>query len=67
MLWKKFNDQLAFILIVLFILTWFADAALRYLLKVGLSEAVMGATVSLITLVVQYYFRRKEPDNGVTK
>jgi len=56
-LWKNWNDQLS--LIVLFII-----AALWVLGGIGivkLPSEVTGATIVVLTLITQFYFRRKEP------
>jgi hypothetical protein len=46
-----------------------ADPFLRFYFKFGLPESVLGATVVIVTLVAQFYFRRREPDkeNGGVK
>lgn len=69
MLWKRFNDQIALIVLILFIGVWIADVVMRCMIKVGFAEGVMGATISLVTLIVQYYFRQKPPEekNGGAK
>ena len=59
MLWKRFNDQFAVVLILMFVLLWAGDIVLRVFDKPGLDTGVMGATIALFTLVVQFYFRRK--------
>jgi len=70
MLWKKFNDQVALFVLCLFILVWISDVVMRGLGFAGFAEGVMGATISLVTLIVQYYFRQRppeEPPNGGAK
>lgn len=66
---KTFNDTLAIVVIFLFVLLWIGDAILRsvYPNFVGFGEGIMGATISLVTLIVQYYFRRKEPQDEPPK
>lgn len=68
MIWKRFSDQLAVLFIVLFVGLWVADPFLKFYFKFGLPESVLGATVVIVTLVAQFYFRRKEPtENGGTQ
>lgn len=67
MLWKKFNDQVALVLLFLFVGVWVTDVILKNICtaKTGFSGEVMSATIVLVTLVVQYYFRTQPPkDNG---
>jgi hypothetical protein len=65
MIWKKFNDQIALLLIILVFLLWGLEPFVKNYYGYGFSESVMGATVVIATLVSQYYFRRKEPnENG---
>lgn len=64
MIWKKFNDQIALILIVFIVGLWIVDPMIKGYWGSGLPESVIGATVVIITLIAQFYFRRKEPDEG---
>ena len=67
MLWKKFNDQLAVLFIILIVLVWIADMLSRVYLKVGIGEAIIGATIVIFTLIAQHYFRRREPEKEEQK
>lgn len=53
--WKKFNDRLALLLIIVIPLLWVTMA------WTGLPETVVGATILAWGLVVQYYFRKGPP------
>ncbi len=60
---KNTNDLLAVWLITLIIGLWVLQGR-------GIISAmpeVSGATIATFTLVVQYYFRKSPPSNGVTK
>lgn len=53
---QNFNDFLALILIILIVTLWIVQGCF----KVNLREDVNGALVVIFTLVVQYYYRKKE-------
>ena len=53
--WKKFSDRLALILVLLIPALW---AGNRWLQMPG---EIVGATIMSWGLVVQFYFRKKEP------
>ena len=61
--WRKFADRLALILIVMIPGLW---ASNRWLQMPG---EIIGATIMAWGLVVQFYFRKKEPTdtNGGNK
>ena len=61
--WKKFADRLAFMLLLLIPGLW---AGNRWLQMPG---EIIGATIMAWGLVVQFYFRKKEPQgtNGENK
>jgi hypothetical protein len=55
--WKTFNDRLALILLLLVIPgLWVAQG----LNKIELPETVVGALIVTWTLIVQFYWRKKE-------
>ena len=56
---KTFNDTLALVVLVLYVGLWVADA----LTKVDVPDIVTGATITHLTMVVTFYFR-KQPPNG---
>ena len=56
---KTFNDTLALVLLVLYVGLWVADA----MNKVDVPDIVTGATITHLTMVVTFYFR-KQPPNG---
>ncbi len=58
--WKTWNDRLSLVLIVLIVAVWIGDC----FLPVRLSEAVIGATIVVFTLVAQFYFRKKEDETN---
>ena len=53
--WDKFKDRLGLLLIVGVPLLWVSSNWL------ALPGEVIGATIGGWTLVIQYYFRKKEP------
>ena len=53
--WKTFTDRMALILIILIPAMWVAQKWLN------LPETVLGATIMGWTLILQFYFRKKEP------
>ncbi len=57
--WKKFNDRLAIVFLLLIVGLWVGNKWL------GMSGEIIGATISVFTMVAQYYFRKKE--NGEVK
>ena len=63
MKWKTWNDQISLALIVGLPAMWAATAVFN----VPLQEAVMGATIAMWSLVVQYYFRRSPPEPNEPK
>jgi hypothetical protein len=54
----NFNDFLAVILIVGIIILWIAQACT----KLALPAEVTGALIVTWTLIVQYYFRKKQEE-----
>ena len=54
--WKTWNDRLSLLLIVGLPVMWGAN---RWL---ALDAVILGATISVWTLVAQYYFRQRPPD-----
>jgi len=64
MIWKRFNDQIGLIFVFLIVGLWVTEPMIKSYWGVGLPESVTGATVVIITLIAQYYFRRKDPENG---
>ena len=53
----KFNDLLALVLVVLIIGLWVAQG----LGVVNLLGEIIGASIAVITLIAQYYFRKAPP------
>lgn len=65
MIWKNFNDQIGLIFVIFIFVLWVLHPIISQYYGVGLPESVLGATVVIITLIAQFYFRRKEPnENG---
>jgi len=63
--WKVWNDQIGLIFVILIFGLWICEPIISQYYGKGLPESVLGATVVIITLIAQYYFRRKEPgENG---
>ena len=56
--WKTWNDRLSLLLIVGIPVMW---ACNRWL---TLEAVIIGATISVWTLVAQYYFRQRPPDQA---
>ena len=54
--WKQFADRLAFLLMFLIPGLWVVN---HWLVLPG---EVIGATIVAWTLVIQFYFRKKDPD-----
>ncbi len=61
MLWKKFNDQMAVILMGTILLLWMADPFFAAIYKIQIDRAIIGATIVAFTLIVQFYFRKDKP------
>jgi putative effector of murein hydrolase LrgA (UPF0299 family) len=54
--------------VVFIFVLWILHPIISQYYGVGLPESVLGATVVIITLIAQFYFRRKEPnENGGIK
>ena len=47
---QKFNDSFALVVVLIIFAMWYVA---------GYSETLMAATLPLVTLVIQYYFRKK--------
>jgi len=56
---QSFNDFLCLILILLIVMLWILSGSG----KLELSAEVIGALIVTWTLLVQYYFRKKQPGN----
>ena len=54
---RNFNDSLALVLVVLIIGLWAVDTTKRF----EVPALVLGATIPLITKVVDFYFRKAPP------
>lgn len=67
--WKTWNDQLALVVVILIFVLWGIYPWIKNYYGYGFPESVIGATVSIMTMIVQFYFRRKEPngEGGGTK
>ena len=64
MIIKNFNDLLALLLgVTVLPILWI----LQGLGMLTLPGEVIGATIAAETLIVQYYFRRQPPENGVSQ
>lgn len=64
---KTFNDFLALIIVLAIVALWILDPVLRANVGFGLPDQVVGATILLLTLVVQFYYRRaKDEANNAT-
>jgi len=66
--WKRFNDRLALIVVLLLVGVWIGDAVI----KNTFDQQVIGASILAFGMIIQFYFRRKEPpengdQNGGTK
>jgi hypothetical protein len=55
MKWKNWNDQISLAAIIGIPALWIANH------WIPLPEAVVGASIMGWTMVLQYYFRRREP------
>ena len=55
--WKTFNDRLALLVLVLIPCLWVVN---HWLIMPG---EVIGATIMAWGLVLQFYFRRREPND----
>jgi hypothetical protein len=58
MLWKTWNDVLSLVLVVLIFALWVGSCFLPQ----PLPESVIGATIVLVTLVGQYYYRKAKDE-----
>jgi hypothetical protein len=52
--WKTFNDRLAMVVMALIAGLWIANHWL------SMPGEIIGATIAAFTLVIQFYFRRKD-------
>lgn len=60
--WKSFNDRLALLMFIGLPVLWILHG--RNIAP--LPGEILGATIAGWTLVIQYYFRRKPPEEGET-
>ena len=54
--WKSFNDRLALVIVAATVGIW---VAANY---ITIPAEVIGATIANLALVIQFYFRRREPE-----
>lgn len=60
---KTFRDVLGYTALFLFVLLWVLDGAK----VISLSDTVIGATITIFTLIFQFYFRRAQPGETAEK
>ena len=57
---KTFNDFLALVFALGIIALWILDPVLRRYVGFGLPDQVVGATIGLLIMVGQFYFRKAQ-------
>lgn len=64
MLWKNHRDQLSVALLGAIFVMFIVDLVGRVYWGVGLPGEVVGAMISAMMLIVQFYWRKAGPGNG---